>query len=133
MRPMWMSCFNPTEELTNEDLLELEKDLNEKGDESSVVEPVKLLSTKQTAEFLSTLTLPLVSLMRMILTGREARKLLEIFKALWLVTNNSTGREKMLPHFFNIVENRQFTDPGPSKARKNDDPDSPVSFDSSSD
>jgi predicted urease superfamily metal-dependent hydrolase len=37
-----------TEELTNEDLLELEKDLNKKGDESSVV---KLLSTKQVAEF----------------------------------------------------------------------------------
>jgi hypothetical protein len=36
-----------TEELTNEDLLELEKDLNEKGDESSVVKPVKLLSTNQ--------------------------------------------------------------------------------------
>jgi hypothetical protein len=44
--------------------------------------------------FLSTLTLPVVSLMRMILTGREAPKLLEIFKALWLVTKNS---EKMLP------------------------------------
>jgi hypothetical protein len=33
----------------------------------------------------------------MILTGREAPKLLEIFKTLWLVTKNSKGREKMLP------------------------------------
>jgi hypothetical protein len=40
-----------TEELTNDDLLELEKDLNEKGDESFVVKPVQLLLTKQTAEF----------------------------------------------------------------------------------
>jgi hypothetical protein len=38
-----------------------------------------------------------------------------------------------LDHFFNIAENRQSTVPGTSKEQNNDDPDSPVSFYSSSD
>jgi hypothetical protein len=47
MRPMWRDCFSHThtEELSNDNLLELEKELNDDDDESS--EGSKLKAFKQ--------------------------------------------------------------------------------------
>jgi hypothetical protein len=128
-----------TEELTNEDLLELEKDLNEKGDESSVVERVKLLSTKQTAEFFKHIHTA-ISIIdendpnreRSAKVARDIQSSLACYKELYRERKNA-AYQLTLDHFFNIAKTRQSTDPGPSKERKNYDPDSPVSFDSSSD
>jgi hypothetical protein len=128
-----------TEELTNEDLLELEKDLNEKGDESSVVEPVKLLLTKQIAEFFKHIDTA-ISIIdendpnreRSAKVARDIQSALACYKEFYGERKNA-AYQLTLDHFFNTAENRQFTDPGLSKGRKNDDPDSPVSFDSSSD
>jgi hypothetical protein len=127
-----------TEELTND--LELKKDLNEKSDESSVVEPVKLLSTKQIAEFFKHIDTAIIIIdendpnnrERSVKVARDIQSFLACFKELYKERKNAAS-QLTLDHFFNIAENRQSTDPGPSKERKNDDPDSPVSSDSSSD
>jgi hypothetical protein len=50
-----------TKELSNEDLLELEKELSDEDDESSDVVPVNTLQQSSWLKFLSTLTLPLTS------------------------------------------------------------------------
>jgi hypothetical protein len=59
-----------TEELSNENLLELKKELNE-DNESSDVKLVKHLSTKLLTEFLSTSTVPLASQIIMMPLRRE--------------------------------------------------------------
>jgi hypothetical protein len=115
----------------------LEKDLNEKGDEFSVVKPVQLLS-KQIAEFFKH-TDTAISIIdendpnreRGAKVARDIQSALACYKEFYRERKNA-AYQLTLDHFFNIAENRQFTDPGPSKERKND-PDSPVSFDSSSD
>jgi hypothetical protein len=127
-----------TEELTSEDLLELENYLNEKGDESSVVEPVKLLSTKQIAEFFKHTGTAISNIdendpnrERSSKVARDIQSSLACYKELHRERKNA-AYQLTLDHFFNIAENRQSTNPGPLKERKNDDPDSPVSFYSSS-
>jgi hypothetical protein len=110
-----------------------------KGDQSSVVEPVKLLSTKQTAEFIKHIDTA-ISIIdendpnkeRSAEVARDIQSSLACYKELKRERKNA-AYQLTLDHFFNTAENRQSTDPGPSKDRKNDDPDSPVSFDSSSD
>jgi hypothetical protein len=70
MGPMWRNTF----ELSNENILDQKKELNDLDHDFFDVKPVKHLSAKQ---FLSTLTLPLASYMIITATGREVPKLLE--------------------------------------------------------
>jgi hypothetical protein len=113
-----------TEELTNDYLLELEKDLNEKGDESSVVKPVQLLLTKQIAEFFKHIDTA-ISIIdendpnreRRAKAARDTQSALACYKELYRERKNA-AYQLTLDHFFNIAENRQSTNPGPSKGAK---------------
>jgi hypothetical protein len=103
-----------TEELSNENLLELEKELNAEDDESSDVVPVKHPTTKQLVEFLSTLTLPLASQVTMMPTEREVPMLPGELRVLWFVTKNSIERGRK-PHVSSpsITSSRELKNANP--------------------
>jgi hypothetical protein len=80
------------EELSNEDLLELEKEQSDENDESSDVVPVKHLTTKQLVELFKHTDIG-ISIIddNDANTEREVPKLPEVLRVLWLVTKNSIG------------------------------------------
>jgi hypothetical protein len=88
------------EELSSENLMELEKELNN-SDESSDVNPVKHLSTKQLTELFKHFGTVIAITYENDGDGEKYQELPEQLRMLWHVTQNSIARGRKL-HFSSL-------------------------------
>jgi predicted house-cleaning noncanonical NTP pyrophosphatase (MazG superfamily) len=83
------------EELSIENLPELEKELNDENDSFSNVKPVKYLSIKQLTEFIKHISTA-VGIIDDNVNRERCAKLTEQLRVLWLLVKNSIARGKKM-------------------------------------
>jgi hypothetical protein len=113
-----------TEELTNEDLLELEKDLNEKVMNPLLLNLLNSFRQSKLLNFFKHIDTA-ISIIdendpnreRSAKVARDIQSTLACYKELYRERKNA-AYQLTLDNFFNIAENRQFTDQGLQRSEK---------------